>query len=105
MVEYSTFSVAGADTFYRLTSEGATGDAGNRLQRGNGMAFSTIEQDHDVRGKYYHSNHEMHNVTALSLWTSILPNFTELLQSDWYQTARFAVDVSDIKIKIIYNKF
>ena len=57
MAQYLTFSVAGADTFYRLTNGGFSGEAGDSFGTVNGMAFSTIDQDHDTRGKKCYNKH------------------------------------------------
>ncbi|ELU14745.1 hypothetical protein CAPTEDRAFT_129193, partial [Capitella teleta] len=63
--EYTEFSIAGADDFYRLLCEGYSGTAGDSMAFQNGMKFSTKDADNDLwdedcvatyRGAWWHYN-------------------------------------------------
>ena len=49
--QYTTFSLAGADTNYRLSNGGYTGTAGHSLASTIEMPFSTTDRDNDIHGK------------------------------------------------------
>ncbi|XP_025102269.1 ficolin-1-B-like [Pomacea canaliculata] len=45
--EYSSFSVGGPETNYRLTVSGYSGNAGDSMENHNSMSFSTYDRDND----------------------------------------------------------
>ncbi|XP_052086448.1 fibrinogen-like protein A isoform X2 [Mytilus californianus] len=47
--KYKTFVVGNASSQYKLTIGGYSGDAGDSLNYSNGMKFSTVDRDNDLR--------------------------------------------------------
>ena len=51
IANYSFFSVGNVATKFRLNVGGYTGTASDTMKRQNGQAFSTFDQDNDIRMK------------------------------------------------------
>ncbi|ELU10284.1 hypothetical protein CAPTEDRAFT_117311, partial [Capitella teleta] len=47
--DYSDFSVAGANDFYRLHCKGYSGTAGDDMKYNDGCQFTTKDEDHDTK--------------------------------------------------------
>lgn len=88
-VRYSTFTVEGPETGYRLTAVGHSGSVGDSLLPHSGMAFSTIDRDNDARpdescverykGAWWHRTCHQSNLNGLYHGPGVAPYGTGVI--------------------------